>query len=358
MAIYGIGEAFKQGVQGFNEGRQFVDEADARQQQLEQNRMLNEARKIELDQKARDNQDLLTFRESYGDVAKNAQSNPLASPLFSAQTNENAAGLAAAKATGNPALIARYTQAYDEGWRTDLSSETVSVLNQAKNADSADITRVNAMYKARDIPVQIIRAGNGEVVAEGPNGLRTFTVQGFLNEAARVLNPANAYSNIATQMSNEAQIAADRATNEQKARFDFAKSQQDQAEALEKQRVSDEAAMARTVYTGDRSVDAAREMAKQRQAVSQSNETYREKVLEQNEREMYIKNSDDKNAAAKLRAVEYRYHAKGESPASIFRVILQQNPDMEKAEIFKMMDAAGVNKPRRTLMPFQPPQVQ
>lgn len=345
-AIYGIGEAFKQGVQGFNEGRQFVDAADARQQQLEQNRMMNEARKIELEQKARDNQDLLTFRDNYGQASRDAS---LASPLFSPQTNENAAGLAAAKATGNPALIARYTQAYDQSAKQDLFSETVSVLNQAKNADSADLTRVNEMYKTRGIPIQIIRAGNGEVVAEGPGGLRTFTAQGFMNDAARVLNPANAYSNIATQMSNEAQIAVDREAAAERAKFALAEAEKKGSIDMQKAR---EVAEARAEIARSRdqtALETARIIAGQRTAAVDANLVAKERALEESAKDKYIKNAPDKAVAARLFDVERRYHFLGEDPAALHRWLVAQNPDITAEEVLTIFGAAGVGKPRRSL---------
>lgn len=233
--MYGIGAMLQGGLQGWETGQENLHKEARRPQELERADLQNEeAATVNRigNIKADRLEDLVETDDKFKQAMQQYMNE--ADPGFSDETNFNAAGLKAAKATGNPELVSKYVTAHDVSSKKDLFSETVAVLNDAKNATGAiDFTKVNDMYRRKGIPIEILRVNGDEVVVEGHGGVKTYNIQGFINELSRGLNPNVPYGNVQEQIRSETAQVQDAKVAARTGAYDQAIEEQKHARAKE-----------------------------------------------------------------------------------------------------------------------------
>lgn len=227
MALYGLGAALQAGLEGYDKGQRDLDADRMRHEQLTAAETANRLNKATADETIGNLETASLFKSAF-----KTNLDKFTDPDFSEQTNFSRAGLEAAKQTRSPELIQKYLSAYSDGVKQDVFARQVEVINQVKSGGGpADPTQLNMLAKKAGVPIEIQSITPEGIVAKGPNGVRTFTLQGYMNEAARAINPSTAYGNVQAQLQNEQgqKIA------EAEARRKVIEKQQEQTFDLEKQ---------------------------------------------------------------------------------------------------------------------------
>lgn len=344
MAIYGLGTALAAGLEGFDRGQQAIDADRMRHEQLAAAETSNRLNRATADQTIGSIESANLFKDAF-----KTNLEKFTDPDFSEQTNFSRAGLEAAKQTKSPELISKYLENYSNSVKQDVFSRQVDLINQIQNSGGqADPSQVNLLAKKAGVPIEIQSIGPDGIVARGPNGVRSFTLQGYMNEAARAINPNTAYGNVQAQI--QGQQAGQVAEADAKRRF--LEKQQDQEFELKKIRL--QKSLEDEIKEKDRELRA--EIEKGKSANQSAILDIREKMMGLQEKLGLIREqgaasragvSDfpEPGMARMEKDIAYRYHASGEDPATLISSLRAQKLDDD--EIAAILKAAGVGGPRK-----------
>jgi hypothetical protein len=352
--FYGLGQAFQSAVEGYDAGNKANFDEQVRQRQLVSADNALKIQGLQANTAAEAAQANDVYRQN---LKTNLDDPSYQDPLFSPETNYSKAALAAARATGSPALIQDHLLAYDKNHRNDIFSETVNTINQAKNSNGpVDVDRLNQMYKAGNFPVQIQSIAGDSIVATGPGGAKTFTLQGFMNDAARVLDPKTAYTGIQTQIDNQqAQRAAQTARQntvldtQAKQEFDMRKQAEKAAYDRETERLKLEAQKIREGITDKYHGEVLNQGNKR---IANESQRHLDTVDTQSRKE-FAASAPDEVMAKAIDFVNVQINKLHRDPASFVDELFSKG--LNQSQVRQALAAGGVGGPARSSVPTIPP---